>query len=147
MTLRSLNEDIARLAEKASESVVEVRARRGTPSSGVAFSEDGLVATAEHTLEIEEGIEIANRNGEVFPAELLGRDPSTGVALLRATKARLVPPSWRDSFELGAFELALVVASSRTRANRSTGTSRSTPARSRVSREASCSTREDRVSV
>jgi S1-C subfamily serine protease len=113
MTLRNLNEDIGRLAEKASESVVEVRARRGVPSSGVVFSEEGLVVTAEHTLEIEDGVEIATRSGDVFAAEILGRDPSTGIALLRAAKARLAPPKWRESPELGAFELALVVASSR----------------------------------
>jgi S1-C subfamily serine protease len=113
MTLSSLNEDIRKLAERASESVVEVRGRRGAPSSGIAWSGDGLVVTAEHTLEIEDGVAVATRKGEVHEAEVLGRDPSTGVALLRTAKARLVVPAWREAFDPGALELALVVASSK----------------------------------
>lgn len=113
MTLSSLNEDIRRLADEASERVVEVRGRRGAPSSGIAWSADGLVVTAEHTLEIEDGVEVATRKGEVHEAEVLGRDPSTGVALLRAANARLVAPAWRETPDVGALELALVVACSK----------------------------------
>src|SRR3990172_1384243 len=46
MALAKLNEDIQSIVTKAGESVVEVRARRRTPSSGVAWPGDGLVVTA-----------------------------------------------------------------------------------------------------
>ena len=85
MGLASLNDDIQSVVKRAGDSVVEVRARRRMPSSGVAWPGDGLVVTALHTVEDEEGIEIGTARGESFPAEIAGRDPSTGIALLRAT--------------------------------------------------------------
>jgi S1-C subfamily serine protease len=113
MSLKGLNEDVRNLAAGASGSVVEVRARRGAPSSGVAWSADGLVVTAEHTLEEEEGIEIATAGGKELRAELAGRDPSTGIALLRTQGAALTPPRWRDSGTLVTGEMALLAAASR----------------------------------
>lgn len=113
MSLKSLNEDIRTLTARVSESVVEVRARRGAPSSGVAWSKDGFVVTAEHTLEEDEGIEIATAGGKKLKAEIAGRDPSTGVALLRAEGASLTPPRWRDSGTLVTGEVVLLVAASR----------------------------------
>jgi S1-C subfamily serine protease len=113
MSLKNLNEDIRALAARASESVVEVRGRRGAPSSGVAWSNDGLVVTAEHTLEEDEGIEIATAGGKVLQADIAGRDPSTGVALLRAKGTSLTPPRFRDSGAVKAGEVVLLVAASR----------------------------------
>jgi S1-C subfamily serine protease len=113
MSLKNLNESIRALAAQGTESVVEVRARRGAPSSGVAWSAEGLVVTAEHTVEEDEEIEIATAGGKTHGAEIAGRDPSTGVALLRAQGASLTPPRWRNSNTLVSGEIALLVAASR----------------------------------
>jgi S1-C subfamily serine protease len=113
MTLSSLNEDLKALFDRASASVLEVRARRRMPSSGVAWSADGLVVAAEHTVEEEGRIEIATSRGETFDAEVVGRDPTTGVALLSAKKARLSVPEWRETSGLAAPELVVVVAASK----------------------------------
>ncbi|MGH9323393.1 MAG: S1C family serine protease [Vicinamibacteria bacterium] len=112
-SLKSLSEDIQKLSAKWSPSVVEVRGRRGAPSSGVAWSTDGLVIVAEHTLEHEEGIEIRTAAGDAFRSEILGRDPSTGIALLRAEKASLPVPDWGGTADLAAGEVALILACSR----------------------------------
>ncbi|HSF18173.1 MAG TPA: S1C family serine protease [Vicinamibacteria bacterium] len=111
-TLSSLNGDLKKLAEKTGTSVVQVRARRGPPSSGIAWSADGLVVIAEHTLEREEDLGITTSSGETYEAEIAGRDPVTGVALLRAGKARLTVPSWREPGDLASSELAIVVTPS-----------------------------------
>lgn len=112
MAFVSLNEDIRSVVEKTRDSVVEVRARRRNPSSGVGWPGDGLVVTALHTVEEEEGIEIQTARGESFPAEIAGRDPSTGIALLRAKKASFSIPAWGDTARLEPGDVVLVVASS-----------------------------------
>jgi S1-C subfamily serine protease len=112
MALASLNEDIRSIVAKAEGSVVEVRARRGLPSSGAAWPGEGLVVTALHTVEEDEGIEIRTARGESFSAEVAGRDPSTGIALLRAKNASFAIPAWGDTAKLQAGELLVLVASS-----------------------------------
>src|SRR3989337_2447124 len=91
MGLAKLNEDIQSVVAKAGES---------------------LVVTALHTVEEEEGIEIRKARGESFPAEIAGRDPSTGIALLRAKKARFAIPAWGDAAKLEPGEALVLVASS-----------------------------------
>jgi S1-C subfamily serine protease len=115
MALASLNEDIRSIVRKAGDSVVEVRARRRMPSSGVAWPGEGLVVTALHTVEEEEGIEIRTVRGESFSAELAGRDPSTGIALLRALPAKTASfaiPAWGDTAKLEPGEVLVLLASS-----------------------------------
>jgi S1-C subfamily serine protease len=112
MGLVKLNEDIESVVKKAGDSVVEVRARLRRPSSGVAWPGDGLVVTALHTVEEEEGIEIRTTRGESFPAEVAGRDPSTGIALLRAKQASFSIPAWGDTAQLEPGEVLVLVASS-----------------------------------
>src|SRR5262245_10385223 len=112
MSLASLNEDIRSIVAKAADSVVEVRARRGAPSSGIAWPGDGLVVTALHTLEEDEGIEIRTRRGESFEAAIAGRDPSTGIALLRAKGASFAIPAWGDTAKLEPGEILVLLAAS-----------------------------------
>ncbi len=112
MGLASLNEDIRSIVAQAGDSVVEVRARRGAPSSGVAWPGEGLLVTALHTVEEDEGIEVRTARGESFPAEVVGRDPSTGVALLRAKTASFGIPDWGDTAKLTAGDVLVLVAAS-----------------------------------
>lgn len=111
MGLVSMNQEIRTVVERAGDSVVDVRARRA-PSSGVAWPGDGLIVTALHTVEEEEGIEIRTARGESFSAEVAGRDPSTGVALLRAKKASFAIPAWGDTARLETGAVVVLVASS-----------------------------------
>jgi serine protease DegQ len=113
MALKELNDEIQKIARKASGSVWEVRARRRAPSTGVAWSKDGLLVTAAHTLEEEDGFDVVGPSGETHRAAVVGRDPSTDVALLRAEKAELSVPDWGDTTGLEAGSLAVVVAASR----------------------------------
>jgi serine protease DegQ len=113
MALKELNEEIRKIARKAGESVLEVRARRRAPSTGVAWSKDGLIVTADHTVEDEDGFDVVTPNGETRRASVVGRDPSTDVALLRAESAELSVPDWGETSSLEAGSLALVVAASR----------------------------------
>jgi S1-C subfamily serine protease len=90
----ALSEAFAAIVEKSSASVVRVEARRRSPSSGIVWSSDGLVVTAQHAVERDEEIEIGFFDGRTAEAKLVGRDPGSDVALLRVAATDLVVPSW-----------------------------------------------------
>jgi S1-C subfamily serine protease len=102
-----LSELLATTVEKAGGSVVQVSARRGMGSSGAVWSADGLIVAADHNIEREEDITIGLPDGATAPAKLVGRDPSTDVALLRAEASGLAVPDWSDLSGLKVGHLVL----------------------------------------
>jgi S1-C subfamily serine protease len=56
--------------------------------SGVIFSEDGYIVTNNHVVETAEKIEVLY-NKKVYPAELIGTDPSTDLAVLKIKEINL----------------------------------------------------------
>lgn len=99
-----LSERLAALAKEGGRSVVRVDARRA-PSSGVVWSADGIVLTAHHNLETEEGVEVGLADGRTVAAEVVGRDPATDLAALRIGETGLAVPAWADAAELEAGHL------------------------------------------
>lgn len=81
--IRALSEGLAAAVERAAASTVLVAARRHIPASGVVWSEDGLVVTADHAIEVEDDITVALPDGSELTAQLVGRDPGSDLALLR----------------------------------------------------------------
>lgn len=51
--------------------------------SGFVIDKDGYIVTNNHVIDGADTIEVAFPNGESFEAKLLGRDPSTDIALLK----------------------------------------------------------------
>jgi S1-C subfamily serine protease len=94
--LMELSDHIATLVESAGRSVVRVDSRRA-PSSGVVWSADGVVLTADHNLDWDEPLEIGLPDGGSAPAKLVGRDPTTDLAALRVTGAGLAAAPWTDA--------------------------------------------------
>src|SRR5512134_1297393 len=103
-----LSERLAALAEDGGQSVVRVEARRA-PASGVVWSPDGVVVTAHHNVEWDEDIEVGLADGRSARAELVGRDPSTDLAVLRLQAPGLLAPAWAepDSLRPGHLLLSL----------------------------------------
>lgn len=56
--------------------------------SGVIFSQDGYIVTNNHVIESAERIEV-NYNKRTYPAELIGTDPSTDLAVIKITETGL----------------------------------------------------------
>jgi S1-C subfamily serine protease len=106
--LTSLSAELAGAVEVAGASVVRVDARR-SPGSGIVWSGDGLVVTAHHAVEWDDGIEVGLPDGTAVPATLVGRDPTTDLALLRTKATSLKPPMWVEagSVKVGHLVLAL----------------------------------------
>lgn len=107
--LRQVSEALATIVEGVADSIVRVEGRRRGHASGVAWSKDGLVVTAHHSVQRDHDLRIGLPGGEVVPADLVGRDPTTDLALLRARDADLKPPPWDDVATLSVGHLVLSV--------------------------------------
>jgi S1-C subfamily serine protease len=107
--LRQISDATASAVDAAARLVVRVEARRRLPSSGIVWSEDGLVVAAHHAVHRDEDISVGLPDGQSAKAELVGRDPRTDIALLRATGTRLSSPHWSttDQVRVGHLVLAL----------------------------------------
>jgi len=105
---RKLSDAFVQVAEKVSSSVVqiEVTAReepdpmmkmfgrssdspiaRGT-GSGVVFTADGAILTNNHVIENALSINVRFRDGRLLSAKLVGRDPSTDLAVIKVEGAQ-----------------------------------------------------------
>src|SRR5688500_20031940 len=89
--LSSVSDELAGAVERAGAAVVTVEARRRHPASGIIWSPDGLIATANHVVERDEEIEIGLPDGRSVSAELVGRDPGSDLALLRGAGSDVTP--------------------------------------------------------
>lgn len=91
--LSDLSAALAAVVAAAGAGVVRVEARRRLPASGVVWTSDGVIVTAHHVVEESEGIVVGLPGGETAPAHLVGRDPASDLAVLRAeTSGLMVPP-------------------------------------------------------
>lgn len=90
MNLQEISNGFGEIVKAISPHVVRVEARRRLPASGVVLG-DGLIATAHHVVRKEKGITIGLEGGETTSADLLGRDPTTDLAILKteATLAKI----------------------------------------------------------
>ncbi len=107
--LQNLSNALADTVESAGMGVVRVEARRRIPASGIVWSADGVILTAHHVVERDENINIGLPGGKSISAKLVGRDPSTDLAVLRAEAGGLTPVAQAsfDSLRVGHLVLAL----------------------------------------
>jgi len=77
--------------------------------SGVIISEDGYIVTNNHVIEGSDEIEVTLNDKRVFEAEIVGRDPSTDIALIRIKEKDLPYLRFGDSdkLKLGQWVLAV----------------------------------------
>ena len=94
---------------------VQVTSNRGGRSgqgsgSGVIVSPDGLILTNNHVVDGAQSITLAQGDGQNFGARLLGRDPDTDIAVLRAeTTERLKFAKLADSNRLRPGQIAIAI--------------------------------------
>jgi len=107
--LESLSNDLAAAAEAVGGSVVAIYGRRWIPSSGIQWRK-GVVVTANHTIRREEDITVVEEGGRTVMANLVGRDASTDLAILRLPDdpaLRLAELAENTAVKLGHIVLAL----------------------------------------
>ncbi|HEY9845881.1 MAG TPA: trypsin-like peptidase domain-containing protein [Candidatus Caenarcaniphilales bacterium] len=80
--LLALSNDLADAVDRAGRAVVAVNGRQRQTSSGVHW-QPGVVVTAEHTVKRDEELSVTLPDHQIISASLVGRDPSTDLAVLK----------------------------------------------------------------
>lgn len=107
--LSDVSNALAAMVEAVGPGVVAVQARRRLPASGIVWSPDGVIVTAHHVVESDENISVGLADGRSVAARLVGRDPTTDLAVLRAEAADLRPAAWADADSLRVGHLVLAL--------------------------------------
>lgn len=107
--LIELSNALADAVERVAASTVIVRARRRIPATGLIWSTDGLIVTANHVVERDDDITVVLPDGAEVAAQVAGRDPGSDVAALQIDiDTTLTPaPKATDAARPGQIVLAL----------------------------------------
>lgn len=84
---QKFSDGLAAAVEKAARSVVSVDARHHVPASGVVWSAEGEILTADHVIQRDENIGVTLPDGKTHTASVVGRDPGSDLALLKIAGA------------------------------------------------------------
>jgi S1-C subfamily serine protease len=110
----AISNELAEATEKIGAHAVAVHTEARGSTSGVIWRA-GIIVTAEHALRRDEEIQVTLPDGKTAGTKLVGRDPSTDLAVLKCEEAAAVPAPFGDSEALKAGHVTLVVG--RTRAS------------------------------
>lgn len=105
--LQAYSDQMAAAVEKAGRSTVSVDARNHVPGSGIVWSADGEILTADHIVQRDENINIILPDGSTQPATILGRDPGSDLVLLKVNASGLTPAEWSDGAKVGNLAFAV----------------------------------------
>jgi putative serine protease PepD len=105
---------VATVAAKLLPSVVSINVSgaegRGT-GSGVVIRSDGYIITNNHVVAGASTIEIVPASGEPVAADLVGRDPDTDIAVIKARQRGLLPATLGRSSTLTVGDTVVAVGS------------------------------------
>jgi S1-C subfamily serine protease len=112
--LDAYSDAVIAVADRVGPAVVRVERAagngRGGMGSGVVISPDGLVLTNSHVVDGAKELRLTDTEGRTMDARLLGEDPDTDLALLRAGAARNLPAAaLGDSKRLRRGQLAVAI--------------------------------------
>ncbi|MCU0497927.1 MAG: S1C family serine protease [Anaerolineae bacterium] len=104
--LKDLSNAMADVVETAAKGIVRVEARKRLPATGIIWAEN-VIVTAHHVIEKSDGLKVGLADGRVVEATLIGRDPNTDVAVLRAEVGHPALPHAGEGLRIGHLVLAL----------------------------------------
>jgi S1-C subfamily serine protease len=103
-----------RLTPSVAHLAVSRRTRRGRAEgagSGVAISSDGYMLTSAHVVAGGHRVEASFSDGRELPAEVIGADPLSDLAVVRAEARDLSPAQLGDADELRVGQLVVAIGS------------------------------------
>jgi S1-C subfamily serine protease len=104
--LTQFSDALAARTEAARNAVVAIRLTHGRHITGLLWQAD-LVVTSEQSLPRRDDFEIVAPGGSVVSAKIIGRDPSTNVAVLRLSQPIATPSVNAGEARTGALALAI----------------------------------------
>ncbi len=105
-TLEAISGQVADLCDGIAPRLVAIQGPRRRSSTGIIWR-SGLIVTAQEALEADDDIRITRPDGNQVSASLVGRDPSTDIALLRIEEQPVPPTPFADPSGLRVGHLVL----------------------------------------
>jgi len=99
---------VMRVAERVSPSVASLRARGGG-GSGVVVTPDGFLLTSAHVVQRSRRVNATFTDGREFEATVVGRDPLSDLAVLRAEARDLTAAELGDAERLRVGQLVVAI--------------------------------------
>lgn len=106
--LDAYSQAVIAVSERLAPSVANLRSRRGG-GSGVAITSDGFIVTSAHVVERARRVHASFVDGNEVQAEIVGADPLSDLAVLRADSTELVPAELGDATELRVGQLVVAI--------------------------------------
>jgi serine protease Do len=99
---------VVRVAERLSPSVASLRVRRGA-GSGVVITPDGFMLTSAHVVGRARHVQASFTDGRELGGEVVGTDPMSDLAVVRAEGDGLVPAELGDAERLRVGQLVVAI--------------------------------------
>jgi S1-C subfamily serine protease len=95
------SDSLAAAVEKAALGTVSVDARGRQPATGIIWSAQGEILTADHVVQRDDNINVILPDGTTHTATVVGRDPGSDLALLKIEASGLTVPELADGLKVG----------------------------------------------
>ncbi len=115
--LDAYSQAVISVVEKVGPAVVSIGVRQKNANghagegaaSGMIITPDGYVLTNNHVVENAAQVEVGLHDGDSFPAEIIGTDPATDLAVVRAGTSGLPMVEFGDSDSLRVGQLVIAI--------------------------------------
>jgi S1-C subfamily serine protease len=115
MLLDGYSRTVSAVVNRVAPSVVNIRVEgedgRGGGGSGFIIARDGFILTNSHVVHHGRKFEVTLHDARVFPAQLVGEDPDTDLAVLRIDAPNLQHVRLADSSDLRVGQIAIAIGS------------------------------------
>jgi S1-C subfamily serine protease len=113
--LDTYSQTIAAVVRRVASSVVNVRVTAGErgqgTGSGFIIARDGFILTNSHVVHGAQSLEVTLHDTRVFPAQLVGTDPDTDLAVIRIDAPDLQHVRLADSAGIRVGQIAVAIGS------------------------------------
>jgi len=104
--LALFSDELEQLVARAAPAVIAVTHRKGN-GTGLVFTHDGYALTNAHVVQGQGRVEVRFHDGEEVPAEVVGLDAPTDLAVLRTGKANASTLPLSDGVRVGQVVVAM----------------------------------------